>query len=79
MNRDHDNIEVNIVADIVALYTLPDDKPDVCNHYYCSAAAEKERTEVYVVPKADFQKWLDVEKMMPDKGVKLLPELPVSG
>lgn len=77
--RDHDNIEVNIVADIVALYTLPDDNPNVCNHYYCSAAAEKERTEVYVVPKADFQKWLDVEKTMPDKGVELLQELPGSG
>lgn len=72
--RDHDNIEVNIVADIAALYTLPDDKPDVCNHYYCSAAAEKERTEVYVVPKADFQNWLDVEKSMPDDGIKLLQE-----
>lgn len=72
--RDHDNIEINIVADIAALYTLPDDNPGVCNHYYCSAAAEKERTEVYVVPKADFQKWLDVEKSMPDEGVKLLPE-----
>ena len=77
--RDHDNIEVNIVADIVALYTLPDDNPGVCNHYYCSAAAGKERTEVYVVPKADFQKWLDVEKSMPDEGVKLLPEQSDSG
>lgn len=77
--RDHDNIEVNIVVDIAALYTLPDDNPGVCNHYYCSAAAEKERTEVYVVPKADFQKWLDVEKSMPDEGVKLLPEQSDSG
>lgn len=69
--RDHDNIEVNIVSDIVALYTLPDDSPGVCNHYYCSAAAEYERTEVYVVPKADFQKWLAVEKSMPEEGVSL--------
>lgn len=69
--RDHDNIEVNIVSDIVALYTLPDDSPGVCNHYYCSAAAEHERTEVYVVPKADFQKWLAVEKSMPEEGVSL--------
>ena len=69
--RDHDNIEVNIVVDIAALYTLPDDNPGVCNHYFCSAAAEKERTEVYVVPKADFQKWLAVEKSMPEEGVFL--------
>lgn len=52
--RDHDNIEVNIVSDIVALYTLPDDGPGICNHYYCSAAAKSERTEVYVVPLEDF-------------------------
>lgn len=69
--RDHDNLEVNIVSDIVALYTLPDDGPGVCNHFYCSAAGDKERTEVYVVPKDDFQKWLAVEKSMPDDGVAL--------
>lgn len=69
--RDHDNLEVNIVSDIVALYAMPDDSPGVCNHFYCSAAAEHERTEVYVVPKADFQKWLAVEKSMPEEGVSL--------
>ena len=69
--RDHDNLEVNIVSDIVALYTMPDDGPGVCNHFYCSAAAEHERTEVYVVPKVDFQKWLAVEKSMTDDGVAL--------
>lgn len=69
--RDHDNLEVNIVSDIVALYTMPDDSPGVCNHFYCSAAAEQERTEIYVVPKDDFQKWLAVEKSMPDEGMVL--------
>lgn len=66
--RDHDNIEVNIVTDIVALYTLPDDNPTVCTHYYCSAAGNQERTEVYVVPKEDFPLWLDVEKNHPNGG-----------
>lgn len=59
--RDHDNIEVNMVSDIVAMYVLADDCPSVCSHYYCSAAGEEDRTTVYVVPKQDFPKWLQEE------------------
>lgn len=69
--RDHDNIEINMVSDIVAMYVMPDDGPAVCAHYYCSAAAKQERTEVYVVPKGDFPTWLSGEAAMPDGGVKL--------
>lgn len=69
--RDHDNIEVNMVSDIVALYTMPDDNPQICSHYYCSASGNQERTEVYVVPRNDFPTWLRMEKTMPDEGVKL--------
>ena len=69
--RDHDNIEVNMVSDIVALYTMPDDNPQVCSHFYCSASGMQERTEVYVVPKNDFPTWLVMERIMPDEGVKL--------
>ena len=69
--RDHDNIELNMVTDIVALYVLPDDAPASCRHYYCSAAADTERTEVYVVPQNEFSLWLTMEKSMPDKGVML--------
>lgn len=74
--RDHDNIEVNMVADIVALYTMPDDGPMVCSHYYCSAAGRDERTEIYVVSKTDFKAWLDVEKSMRDEGLELYEKLP---
>lgn len=69
--RDHDNIEINMVSDIVAMYVMPDDGPAVCAHYNCSAAAEQERTEVYVVPKGDFPTWLSGEAAMPDGGVEL--------
>ncbi len=69
--RDHDNIEVNMVSDIVALYVMPDDSPRVCSHYYCSVSGVDDRTEVYVVPKADFPLWLVTERTAPDKGVKL--------
>lgn len=69
--RDHDNIEVNMVSDIVAMYVLPDDGPSVCSHYYCSTQGQSDRTEVYVVPQCEFTGWLENEKQMPDQGVKL--------
>ncbi len=74
--RDHDNIEVNMVSDILALYAMPDDGPDVCRHYYCSAKGKEERTEAYVVLMADFKDWLDVEKTMPEEGVALYDKPP---
>ena len=69
--RDHDNIEVNMVSDIVALYVMPDDSPEVCAHYYCSVSGMNDRTEVYAVPKEDFPLWLVTERAMPDEGVRL--------
>ena len=76
--RDHDNIEVNFVADTVALYTLPDDSPKYCSHFYCSASADKERTEVYVVPRSDFPDWLAKETTIPDTGVLLYENPPIT-
>ena len=69
--RDHDNIEVNMVSDTIAMYVLNDDAPMCCNHFYCSAASTWERTEVYVVPVQDFPQWLAQEHLIPDKGVML--------
>lgn len=59
--RDHDNIELNTVVDAIAMFFLIDDTPLECRHYYCSAAGDEERTEVYIVPRADFEKWLAME------------------
>lgn len=69
--RDHDNIEINMVTDIVAAFVLPDDGPEVCNNYYCTAEGSEERTEVFVVPQTDFATWLMKEPNMPEKGVEL--------
>lgn len=75
--RDHDNIELNMVTDIVALYVMEDDAPLCCRHYYCSAAGTVERTEVYVVPRTSFGDFLFLEDQMPDKGVELYAKCPV--
>lgn len=56
--RDHDNIELNMVTDIIALYLMPDDAPRRCAHFYCSTSGEEDRTEVYVVPRGQFTNWL---------------------
>ncbi len=53
--RDHDNIEINAVSDIVALFVMVDDNPHVCEHYYASKSGEKNRTEVFVLPKQDLE------------------------
>lgn len=60
--RDHDNIEINMVTDIIAMYMLPDDNPAVCSHYYCSAAGCEDHTEVLVIPKREFSRWMAEEK-----------------
>ena len=60
--RDHDNIELNTVVDAIAMFFLVDDTPLECRHYYCSADGETEMTEVYIVPRADFESWLSTEK-----------------
>ena len=74
--RDHDNIETNMAADCVALYVMEDDNPVACSQYECSAKGDRERTEIYVVPQAEFPQWLLSEKSMPEEGVELLRNRP---
>lgn len=69
--RDHDNIELNMVTDTVAVRVMADDSPMLCRHYYCSAAGDTERTELYVIPRTDFSKWLEMEDHIPECGLKV--------
>ena len=69
--RDHDNIELNMVTDTVAVRVMADDSPMLCRHYYCSAVGDNERTEVYVIPRSDFFKWLEMEDHIPESGLKV--------
>ena len=56
--RDHDNIEINAVVDVLALYMLHNDGPMTLQHYYCSAACAADGTEVYLVPQDEFDRFL---------------------
>jgi hypothetical protein len=74
--RDHDNIEINAVADIVALYVLFDDSPLRCAHYYCSASGDENRTEVLVVPQSEFVAWIVGAKSHKNRAMILQENLP---
>ena len=56
--KDHDNIETKQVLDVVTEYFLVDDTGVLCSNFYTTAIGESERTEVYVIPKANFEKWI---------------------
>jgi len=74
--RDHDNIEVKAVIDVVALYVLFDDSPLRCSHYYCSAPGDDNRTEVLVIPQNEFGAWIADANTYKNKEVILLENLP---
>jgi hypothetical protein len=65
--RDHDNIELNVVVDMIALYVLVDDSPMKLKHYYCSFMEESDSTEVYVIPTKDFKEWLIMNGIQENK------------
>ena len=69
--RDHDNIELNMIVDTIAVKVMIDDAPMKCRHYYCSAPGKVEQTEVYVIPRSDFKSWLDMEDAIPEGGLKI--------
>ena len=77
--RDHDNIETNMVADAVALYTMEDDGPRVCSHFACTALGDPEHTEVYVVPEEGLPPVADVGKIHAGGGGGAAGKVPESG
>ena len=55
--RNHDNIELNAVVNVVALYLLRSDGPKHLEHYYCAVCGEADSTEVYLIPQDDFDRF----------------------
>lgn len=58
MWRDHDNIEINVVVDALALYFLIDDTSMLCDHFYFSNKSTEDSTDVYLVKQKDFPKFI---------------------
>ena len=69
--RDHDNIELNMVIDTIAIYVMEDDTPLKCRHYYLSAPGPEDHTEVYVVPLTDWPTWVQKENEIPGTGMEI--------
>ena len=60
MVRDHDNIEVKQVLDVIADHFLVDDNGLLCTNLYTSDMGDREGTEVYVMAPEYLGKWLDL-------------------
>lgn len=60
--HDHDNKEIKLITDLIAVHTVVDDCPKYLNNYCCSASGEESCTEIFLVPREDFSRWLDYEK-----------------
>lgn len=57
--RDHDNIELNSVVDLIAMFMLTDDNPLYLDHYYLSTNTnDEDSTEIFLVPKDKFNDFL---------------------
>ena len=56
--RDHDNIEVNVIMDALALYFLSDDSAKTCDHFYFSEKGDIDSTDVFIIKKTKFERWL---------------------
>ena len=74
--RDHDNIEIKTVIDAIALFVMEDDSPHVCQHFYCSAEGDQDKTEVYIVPQEEFLMWCKMQPSISDNGLKLYDSPP---
>ena len=74
--RDHDNIEIKTVIDAIALFVMEDDSPHVCQHFYCSAEGDQDKTKVYIVPQEEFLMWCKMHPSIPDDGLKLYDSPP---
>lgn len=58
MWRDHDNIEINVVMDAVALYFLSDDTSKSCDHFYFSDYTGEDSTDIFIIKQENFYSWL---------------------
>lgn len=57
--RDHDNIEINAVADLIAGNFLIDDGPMVCHHMQYTSIGLTDMTEIYIVPSEKMFDWMN--------------------
>lgn len=72
--RDHDNIELNMVIDTLAIYVMEDDSAFKCRHYYYSVPGPYDHTEVYVIPQEDWLTWVQNEAEIPGTGMEIVED-----
>jgi len=70
--RDHNNTEVNIVTDALAIFVMVDDSATRCETYQLSAPGKETCTEVYVVDVHDFIECYQHLKRVPFEPVTIV-------
>lgn len=58
LKRDNDNIEVSTIINVFSSIFMPDDSPTYCDNYYTGRTGKKDCTEIFIVPRNDFVKWI---------------------
>jgi len=56
--RDYDNIEQKQILDVLAAYLLTDDSGALCDVYHTTERGKKDGTQICIMDKQDFPKWL---------------------
>jgi len=74
--RDHANKKISIVIDTMAQFVLSDDDPAVLRHYFRSATANENRTEVIIIPQDKLPEWIAYNDKLKDGEVMLYETRP---
>ena len=56
--RDHDNIEVKGIIDVINTFLLTDDSENLCNIFYTSDVSDVDMTRITIMKKDIFPEWL---------------------
>jgi len=55
--RDHDNVELKKIIDLLAVHFLEDDSGDMCDHHHTSSYGKEEATHIFIIPQENFGEW----------------------
>jgi len=60
--RDHDNIEVKGIIDVINTFLLTDDTGNLCDIFHTSEVSEIDMTRIFIMKKDMFPEWVSVYK-----------------
>jgi len=64
--RDHDNVEIKGIVDVINTFLLTDDNGSLCDIYNTSELSDEDITRIYVMKKDMFSEWVSRCKFQPE-------------